>query len=73
MSFDLQEVFSSVQSFLSSGYVLLLVLFFLVIGSIKKIFSLLLTGAVAFALWFFCQDQIVEAFYNILSFLKDFA
>lgn len=67
MSFNPQEVFSSLQAFLSSGYVLLGIVVLLGIGALKKLISLLITGGIIFAIWFFCQDQIMEALQSILS------
>lgn len=67
MSFNPEEVFSSLQSFLSSGYVMLGILVLLGIGMIKKLVSLLITGGIIFAIWFFCQDQIMSAINDLLS------
>lgn len=61
MSFNPQEVFTSLQTFLSSGYVALAIIVLLGIGFVKKIIGLLITGGVIFAIWFFCQDQIYAA------------
>ena len=61
MSFNPQEVFTSLQTFLSSVYVALAIIVLLGIGFVKKIIGLLITGGVIFAIWFFCQDQIYAA------------
>ncbi len=70
MSFNVQEVFSSLESFLSSGYVLLGVIVVLGIGALKKIGSLLIIGAIIFAIWFFYQDAVTEAFWNVIDWVK---
>ncbi len=70
MSFDPQEVFSSLQAFFSSGYVLLGIIVVLGIGALKKIIGLLVIGGVIFVIWFFCQDQIMEALQGILSAIR---
>ena len=72
MSFDPQEVFSSLQSFLSSGYVLLAVIALLGVGIVKKLLSIIIAGGIIFLLWFFCQDAILEAWQGVLSFLGSF-
>lgn len=69
MSFNPEEVFSSLQAFLSSGYVLLGIIAILGVGLVKKLVGLLITGGVIFAIWFFCHDQILDALQNILAFL----
>ena len=72
MSFNPQEVFSSVQAFLSSGYVLLVVLALLGLSALKKLIGLAITGAVIFCIWFFCQDAIFEAWQGVLSAVWSF-
>lgn len=67
MSFNPQEAFSSLQAFLSSGYVLLGIVVILGVGFVKKLIGLLITGGVIFAIWFFCHDQILGALQDILS------
>ena len=67
MSFNPQEVFSSVQSFLSSGYVLLAIIAMLGVGIIKKLLSILIAGVVIGVIWFLAQDQIMAAWTELLG------
>ena len=70
MSFDPQEVFASVQSFLSSGYVLLAIIALLGVGMLKKIIGLLVSAGIIFLIWFFCQDAIYAAWSDIVGRLS---
>ena len=72
LSFNPQDVFSSVQSFLSSGYVLLAVIVVLGISAIKKLIGLAIVGGIIFCIWFFCQDAIYEAWQGVLGFVTSF-
>lgn len=67
MSFNPQEVFSSVQSFLSSGYVLLAIIAMLGVGIAKKLLSILIAGVVIGVIWFLAQDQIMAAWTELLG------
>lgn len=67
MSFNPQEVFSSVQSFLGSGYVLLAVIALLGVSIIKKVLGILIAAGVILLLWIFCQDSIMGAIQGIAN------
>lgn len=72
MSFNPQEVFSSLQAFLGSGYVLLAIIVMLGISVVKKLVSILIACAVIFVIWFFCQDAIFEAWQGILGIIMSY-
>lgn len=69
MSFNLEEVFSTVENFLSSGYVLTAVLVVLGIGALKKIMGLLVIGAIAFGLWFLCQEEVSAIIAQVTGYI----
>ena len=71
MSFNPQEVFSSVQSFLSSGYILLAIVALLGVGIVKKLLSILITGLVIAVIWFLAQDQIMAAWTELLGIAQN--
>lgn len=70
MSFNPQEVFSSLQSFLSSGYVFLAIVILLSIGLLKKLVGILITAVAIGIIWLLCQDQIMSAITQLLQFVK---
>lgn len=67
MSFNPQEVFASLQSFLGSGYALLAIVAVLSISLIKKVIGLLVIAGILFLIWFLCQDQILAALSQALN------
>lgn len=67
MSFNPQEVFSSLQSFLSSGYIFLAIVILLSVGIIKKLVGILVTAVVIGVIWLVCQDQIISVITQLLQ------
>lgn len=73
MSFNPQEVFSSLQAFLSSGYVFLAIVALLGVSLVKKLLGLIITAGVLFLIWVLCQDQILSALSQLLGFVQGWA
>lgn len=59
-SFHLEEVFASLQGFLGSGYIFLVVIGFIILGAVKKLLKLLTIGVIAGLVWFACSSGMVD-------------
>lgn len=69
--FNPTEVFSSLTSFLGSGYVVIAVVAFLAYGLVKKLVKLALFCGCVFLVWFVCTtgaaDQLIDGLRGTFS------
>lgn len=70
MSFNLQEVFSSLPSFVGSGYILVAIIAVVCWGLIKKLFRLCWIGFCCFAIWLWFQEPAVNALLTIKDWIQ---
>lgn len=66
-SFDLDVVFSSVQGFLGSGYVCIVVAVVIAHSIISKLMKLLAFGCIAMLVWFVCRAGLADPIFAALG------
>ena len=66
-SFNPEEVFTSLQGFLGSGYIFVVVAGILAFGLIKKLLKLITIGVVAGLVWLACSSGMVDQFLSALG------
>lgn len=66
-SFDLNEVFSSVQGFLGSGYLGLAVIALIIYSLVKQFMKLLCFGIIAGCIWFAISSGMADPLFRALG------